>query len=154
MKPEQICKTTAMLLVAGTCLLTGCASIDTGRLTRLTVEVVDEGNSRPVPDVSALWREDIDDLMLGHFQIGPTNLQPSDDAGIIKIFPVRKGMVGSLTLSRPDGFTLYCVYVSGQLGYSRAIDATTPDGEFLLSNPIREAVWTNGYFVVPMPKTK
>lgn len=130
-----------MLLVAGNCLFTGCAHMEAGRHTQFTIKVVDEKNNQPVPGVSAVWREDLDDLIFGHFQIGPTNLQPSDDAGIIKIIPARGKMIGRLILSRPGGFMLYCGYASGKFAYSRDI----------VSTEVREAVWTNGCFVFPMP---
>lgn len=140
-----------MLLVAGICLFTGCACIDTGRLTSFTIKVVDESNNQPIPGVSAVWSEEINDLLLGrHYQIGPTNLQPSDDAGMIKIFPVRERMIGSLILSRPGGFTLYCKYAEGMLEYSKAIIGR-PQGYFVLADPWTWAVRTNGYFIVPMP---
>jgi hypothetical protein len=154
MKPQQFARITAMLLVAGNCLFTGCARMEAGRHTQFTIKVVDEKNNQPVPGVSAVWREDLNDLILGHFQIGPTKLQPSNDAGMIKIVPVREGMVGCLTLTRPGGFKLYCGYAEGRLGYSGGMFpiASMPDEDYFgLENPIREAVRTNGYFIVPMP---
>jgi hypothetical protein len=156
MKPQQLCRITVILLVAGTCLFTGCAKMaGTGRHTSFTIKVVDERNNRPIPDVSAVWREDLDDLILGHFQIGPTNLQPSDDAGIIKIRPAREKMIGRLILSRSGSVTLYCTYAYGRLWYSRGIKpiAFPPpyEGMFSLSDPETQALWRNGSFVVPMP---
>jgi hypothetical protein len=150
MKPQQFARITALLLVAGTCLFTGCARMDTGRLTQFRIKVVDERNSKPIPSVSAVWEDDINDLILGHFQIGPINLQPSDDAGMIKIVPEREGMVGSLTLTRPGGFTLYCSYSEGALEYSRGINFSIPEEGFVLADPRTWAVRTNGYFIVPM----
>jgi len=151
MKLQQFGRITAMLFVAGACLYTGCASMETGRLTSFTIKVVDERNNQPVPGVSAVWREDLNDVIFGPFQIGPTNLQPSDDAGIIKIFPVRERMIGSLILSRPGGFTLYCKYSESTLEYSKVIIGR-PQDYFVLAEPRTWAVWTNGYFVVSMPR--
>jgi len=85
-----------------------------------------------------------------HYQLGPTNLQPSNDAGIIKVFPEREEMIGSLSLSRPGGFTLYCKYRERALEYSKVIIGQ-PQGYFVLADPRTWAVWTNGYFIVPMP---
>jgi hypothetical protein len=152
MKPQQFARITAMLLVVGTCLFTGCARMDSGRLTQFRTKVVDEGNNRPVPGVSAVWSDEIDDLWFGHFQIGPTNLQPSDDAGIIKIVPEREGMIGCLTLTRPGGFKLYCSYSEGKLEYSIAIIGSPLPDYFVLADPRTWAVRTNGYFIVPMPR--
>lgn len=153
MRLEQLYRATGMLLVVGTCLFTGCASMEMGHLTQFTIKIVDEGNNQPVPGVSAVWSEEIDSVIRGHFQIGPTNLQPSDDAGMIKIFPVRDQMIGSLILSRPGGFTLYCKWGERRLQYSKAIIGQ-PQGYFVLADPWTWAAWTNGYFVVPMPETK
>lgn len=153
MKPEQFYKVTVMLLVVGTCLFTGCASMEEGRVTQFRIKVVDERSNQPVPGISAVWSEEIDSVFHGHFQIGQTNLQPSDDAGMIKIVPVRDRMIGSLILSRPGGFSLYCKWGERRLEYSKAIIGQ-PQDYFVLADPRTWAVWTNGYFVVPIPKTE
>lgn len=93
MRLEQLYRVKGMLLFVGTCLFAGCASMEEGRVTQFRIKVVDKRSNQPVPGISAVWSEEIDSLFHGHFQIGPTNLQPSDDAGIIKVIPVSKNTI-------------------------------------------------------------
>lgn len=136
----------ALLTVPCFLLATGCAST-------IQLKVVDAKTSQPLAGVSAVWREDVYDLILGKFQTGPTNLPPSNDSGIITINDVHKKRIGRLILSHPGYLTVYGAYSAGRLEFSGAIrPPPLPQDRFILEDPRIWASLTNGCFLIPMPK--
>jgi hypothetical protein len=136
----------ASVSVTGMFLSTGCVST-------IRLKVVDAKTSRPLAEVSAVWREDVYDLILGQFQTGPTNLAPSSDNGTITINRVHKKRIGRLILSHPGYATLYGAYSTRVLELSEGIrPPPLPQDRFILEDPKIAEQQSNGLFVVPMTK--
>jgi hypothetical protein len=105
-------------VVAGLFLAIGCASMYKGHADTIRLKVVDMRTGLPLSGVSAVWREDLDDMLAGHFQTGPTNFPPSDGSGIITIDSVHLKMTGRLILSCYGYTTVYGTYSDGSLDTS------------------------------------
>jgi hypothetical protein len=142
----------AMLLVASLAL-TGCSSILTGRANMIQLKVIDSKTGLPVPGVSALWREDFDDVFFGHFQTGPLHLPPSDDAGIITINDVRNKMTGRLVFSCPGYVPVYGFCSDGSLTTSEEIQPPPmPQDLFILDDGQTAMETGNGSYLIKMSK--
>ena len=143
---------TLTFVAAGLLLSIGCASIYQGHADSIRLKVVDAKTGDPVPAVSTVWREDLDDLLTGHYQTGPTNLALSNENGIIVIPEVHKRMAGRLVLSCPGYHTMYGIYSEGQLNVSGEIQpAPIPQDIFTLDDA-QTAGETGGSFVIRMQK--
>ena len=141
---------TLATVVAGLILAAGCADMVTGRANTIRLKVVDYKNAQPMQGVSAVWREDFDDVGFGHFQTGPTNLPPSDSNGFITINLVHPKMTGRLILSSPGYTTVYGIYSEGSLDTSDSIEPPPlPQDLFALDEP-QTSSHANGYFLVRM----
>ena len=140
------------MVAAGLLMAVGCSSMITGQSDTLRLKIVDAKTGDPVPGVSAVWREDVDNLLFGHFQTGPTSMPPSDKDGFITISGVKDKMVGRLILSC-DGYTTeYGVYSDGSLQSSDNIQPPPiPQDLFTLDDAETDAR-VNGYFVIRMHK--
>jgi len=124
-----------VLVAAGLILSIGCASIYKGHSDSLRLKIIDAKTGDPVPGVSAIWREDLDDLLTGHYQTGPTNLASSNAEGIILIPEVHKKMAGRFILSCPGYHTTYGLYSEGELKVSGEIQpAPIPQDTFTLDD--------------------
>ena len=104
--------------MAGLVLATGCRSLVTGRASAIRLKIVDYKTGEPLPGVSGIWREDLEDVAYGRYQTGPTDLLPSNDSGIISIDVVHSKMTGRLILSCPGYTTVYGSYSEGTLNTS------------------------------------
>jgi hypothetical protein len=140
-------------LVAGLFLLTGCASMRYGHAHPIRLKLVDAKYGDPVPGVSAVWREDQDDLLYGASHLGPASLPPSDDNGMVTINAAHEKMVGRFVLTCPGYVTLYGVYSDGSLNISREIQPPPfPQDIFVLDDPQTITPETDGSYTVRMPK--
>jgi hypothetical protein len=128
----------------------GCASYFTGKPETIRVKVVDARTGAPVADVAAVWREDEDDLLTGHYQTGPTNLPPSDSGGFITIEPVKEKMTGRIVLSRFGYTTAYGVYSEGSLDTSDTIQPPPLPQDLFTLDDSQAAAKVDGYFLVKM----
>lgn len=128
----------------------GCASYFTGQSKTIRLKVVDARTGVPVPGVAAVWREDEDDLLAGHFQVGPTNLAPSDAGGYITIEPVKEKMAGRLVLSRFGYTTVYGIYSEGNLDFSDTIQPPPMAQDLFTLDDAQAAEKIDGYYVVRM----
>jgi hypothetical protein len=137
----------AALLVA-----IGCASIYTGHAGAIRLKVVDARTGDPLPGVSAMWREDLDDLLVGHFQTGPTNLQASDNSGIITINLAHPKMTGRVTLSCVGYTTVYGIYSDGSLETSDNIQPTPIPQDIFTLDDAQAAGMSGNSFLVRMHK--
>ena len=128
----------------------GCASYFTGKPETIHLKVVDARSGAPVSGVTAVWREDEDDLLTGHYQTGPTNLSPSDSGGYITVEPVKEKMTGRLILSRFGYTTLYGLYSEGSLGTSDNIQPPPMAQDLFTLDDTETAEKIDGYFLVKM----
>jgi hypothetical protein len=138
------------VVAAGLLMAIGCASYFTGQTSAIRLKVVDARTGEPVPGVTAVWREDEDDLLVGHFQTGPTNLPPSNSGGYITIEPVKAKMVGRLTLSCVGYTTAYGIYSDGSLGTSDNIQPPPMPQDLFTLDDTQTAGKVDGYFLVRM----
>ena len=139
-----------MFVAAGLLMATGCASMFTGQSSTIRLKVVDARTGQPLSGASVVWREDLDDLLAGHLQNGPTNLPPSDESGIIVIGGVRNKMVGRFILSEPGYSTMYGVYSDGELNVSDDIQPPPIDQGVFTLDDAQTAGLADGNFVVRM----
>lgn len=140
-------------IVAGLFLLTGCASMKYGQAHKIRLKIVDAKTGDPVPGVSAIWREDRDDLIYGAAHLGPTDLTPSDNNGEITINAAHEKLDGRFVLVCPDYVTMYGVYSDGSLSLSREIQPPPfPQDIFELDDPQTDDELSDGSYVVRMPK--
>lgn len=139
-----------IFIAAGLLMALGCASMFTGQSGTIRLKVVDAKTGQPLPGASAVWREDLDDLLAGHLQIGPTNLPPSDESGIIVIGGARNKMVGRLILSEPGYSTVYGVYSDGELNVSGEIQPPPIAQDVFTLDDAQSAGLADGNFVVRM----
>jgi hypothetical protein len=141
------------LLVTGLFLLTGCSSIKYGSAHTLHLKIVDAKTGDPVSGVSAMWREDHDDLLYGAAHLGPISLAPSDDNGRLTIPAAHEKMDGRLILMHFGYATLYGFYSGGSLSFSREIQPPPlPQDLFELDDPQTDDELSDGSLVVRMPK--
>ncbi len=124
----------------------------TGHAGAIRVKVVDARTGDPLPGVSAIWREDVDDLLAGHFQTGPTNLPSSDNNGIITINLEHPKMVGRLTLSCYGYTTIYGSYSDGSLETSDNIQPPPMPQDVFTLDDAQEAGISGNSFIVRMHK--
>lgn len=150
MKPQFANFLKLTTVAAGLLLAIGCASYFTGQSKTIRLKIVDSRTGEPVPGASAVWREDEDDLLAGHFQVGPTNLAPTDAGGFITIEPVKEKMTGRLVLSRPGYTTLYGVYSDGSLETSDNIQPPPLAQDLFTLDDAQVAAKIDGYFLVRM----
>jgi hypothetical protein len=123
----------------------------TGRAGVIRLEIVDAKTGQPISGVSAVWREDVDDVAFGHFQNGPIDLPPSNDKGIITISQSHKKMIGRLTLAQTGYLTSYGVYSGGSLSLSQEIQPPPfPQDLFMLDDEQTAVEHSDGTFVVRM----
>jgi hypothetical protein len=139
-----------MFVAAGLLMAIGCASYFTGKPETIRLKVVDARTGAPVPGVAAIWREDEDDLLTGHYQTGPTNLPPSDIGGYITIEPVKEKMTGRLVLSHFGYTTLYGLYSEDSLGTSDTIQPPPMPQDLFTLDDTATAEKIDGYFLVKM----
>jgi hypothetical protein len=137
-------------VAAGLLMAIGCASYFTGQTSAIRVKVIDAKTGQPVPGVTAVWREDEDDLLAGHFQVGPTNLAPSDAGGFITVDIVKEKMAGRLTLSHFDYTTVYGTYSDGSLETSDNIQPPPLPQDLFILDDAQAATRIDGYFLVRM----
>ena len=141
------------ILAAGFSLLTGCSSLMHGEAHAIRLKIVDAKTGDPLPGVFTMWREDQDDLLYGTSHLGPTDLKPSDDNGIITLTAVHEKMDGRFILTCPGYVTLYGVYSDGTLNVSREIQPPPfPQDTFELDDPQTDGELSDGSYVVRMPK--
>lgn len=135
------------LVIAGLLFAaSGCAST-------IRLRMIDAKTGLSLTGVSAVWREDSYDLILGRFQKGPTNLAPSDDSGIITINGVHNRRVGRLVFSHPGYTPVYGAYSGGSLEISEAIKPPPLSQErFILEEPRTVIGTSNGCFLVKIPR--
>jgi hypothetical protein len=139
-------------VAAALLLAIGCANMYTGHAGALRLKVVDARTGDPLLGVSAVWREDLDDLLTGHYQTGPTNPPSSDSNGIITINLVHPKMTGRVTLSCYSYTTVYGIYSSGSLETSDNIQPPPlPQDTFTLDDA-QTAGLSGDTFVVRMHK--
>lgn len=124
----------------------------TGHAGALRLKVVDARTGDPLPGVSAVWREDVDDLLAGHFQTGPTNLPSSDNSGIITINLVHPKMTGRLTLSCIGYTTVYGSYSDGTLDTSDNIQPPPMPQDLFTLDDAQTAGISGNAFIVRMHK--
>jgi hypothetical protein len=140
-------------VVMGLPLLTGCSSIKYGSAHTVRLKIVDAKTGDPLSGVSAMWRQDQDDLLYGTSHLGPTDLKPSDVKGELAIPDVREKMTGRLVLDCPGHVTMYGVYSGGSLSLSREIQPPPlPQDLFELDDPQTDDELSDGNLVVRMPK--
>jgi predicted small lipoprotein YifL len=140
-------------LVAGLFLLTGCAGMVHGHARAIRLKIVDAKTGDPVPGVSAVWREDQDDMLYGTSHLGPMDLPPSDNNGAITITAAHEKMDGRFILAHLGYVTLYGVYSGGTLNVSREIQPPPfPQDIFVLDDAQTIGQNTDGTFVIRMPK--
>ena len=140
-------------VAAGLFLLTGCSSIKYGSAHTVRLKIVDAKTGDPLSGVSAMWRQDQDDLLYGASHLGPDSLKPSDDKGELAIPDVREKMAGRLILACPGYVTMYGVYLGDSLSLSREIQPPPlPQDIFELDDPQTDDELSDGRLVVRMPK--
>lgn len=137
-------------ILAALVFATGCADMLTGHASAISIKVVDSKTSQPLPGVSAIWREDLDDVGFGHFQTGPTNLPPSDNSGVITISLVHPKMTGRLILSRFGYTTVYGIYSDGSLNTSDNIEPPPLPQDLFMLDEAQTSGHVNGSFLVRM----
>lgn len=134
-------------------LFTGCASMKYGLSHAVRLKILDAKTGDPVSGVTAVWREDQEDLLYGTSHLGPVNLAPSDDKGEITITAAHEKMIGRFILSCPGYVTLYGVYSGGSLDISREIQPPPlPQDTFELDDPQTDDELSDGSYVIRMPK--
>jgi hypothetical protein len=144
---------TLSFVLAGWLLAAGCASMVTGRAGTIRLEIVDAKTGQPLSGVSAVWREDLDDLAFGHFQTGPIDLPASNDKGIITISQSHGKMIGRLILAHTGYVKSYGFFSGGSLSLSQEIQPPPfPQDLFVLDDEQTSVEHSGGIFVVRMPK--
>ena len=128
----------------------GCASYFTGQSKTIRLKVVDARTGAPVPGVTAVWREDEDDLLTGHYQTGPMNLPATDSGGFMTIEPVKEKMTGRLVLTRLNYTTAYGIYSEGNLDFSDTIQPPPMAQDLFTLDDAQTAEKIDGYFLVRM----
>jgi hypothetical protein len=140
------------VVAAALLLAAGCASVYKGHAGTIRLKVVSARTGLPLSGVSAVWREDLDDMLAGHFQTGPTNLPPSDDSGIITISPVHPKMTGRLTLSCYGYTTVYGIYSDGSLDISDDIQPPPLPQDLFTLDDEQAAGRSDNTFLIRMHK--
>lgn len=124
----------------------------TGHAVAIRLKVVDSETGQPLAGVSAIWREDLDDMLAGHFQTGPTNLPSSDGSGVITVSLVHPKMTGRIILSRFGYTTVYGVYSNGSLDDSDNIQPPPLPQDLFTLDDSQPAGRADNAFLVRMHK--
>ena len=124
----------------------------TGHTSAVRLKVVDANTGLPLSGVSAVWREDLDDLLAGHLQNGPTNLPPSDYSGSITINLVHPKMTERLILSCFGYTTVYGTYADGRLETSDNIQPSPLPQDLFILDDSQPAGRVNNSLLVRMHK--
>ncbi len=148
MKPHFTNFLKLTFVAAALLLAIGCANMYTGHAGDIRLKVVDSRTGDPLPGVSAVWREDLDDILTGHYQTGPTNLPSSDNSGIITISLAHPKMTGRVTLSCYSYTTVYGIYSGGSLETSDNIQPPPlPQDTFTLDDAQTAAMSGNSFTI-------
>ena len=118
----------------------------------LRLRVVDAGCEQPLNGVETSWREDKVDLLLGAYQRGPTNLQPSTKEGLVTVGEIHPKWVGRFKFNYPGYAPLYGIYSGGSLSLGTKTKANVRGERFVLEGPVTSAPSSNGVFTVPMSR--
>jgi hypothetical protein len=131
-----------------TLLVAGCTHT-------IRLEVVDATSGQPLAGVSTLWREDSAyNLLTGsRLQMAPTNLPASSGSGIITINGVHKNWFSRFVFDRDGYTTIYGIYSQDTLEFAQRIKPSPlPQERFILEDPRSYSPFTNGCFLIPLPK--
>jgi hypothetical protein len=132
----------ATILVIGPLLTIGCAKT-------LCIKTVDATTGRPLPGVLTKWTADNQDLVLGSYHYGPTNLPPSTESGVVKIRKVKGRCVSRFIFSHAGYGNVYGIYSSGILNLGTATNSLSDD-HFILNGNFVSVGASNGCLLVEM----
>jgi len=135
----------ALIAVAAAAICAG------GCAPALHFQTIDGATGLPLAGVNTYWsHQESDDVQLGAYQNGPTNLPPSAIDGIITARGVCASKPSMFIFSRRGYRTAYCLYGDGILTEGDSVQERGLDNSFVIYGDLKQGDETNGVIVVPL----
>jgi hypothetical protein len=135
------------------CLLAGLSA---GCVYKIRLKTIDADTHQPLEGVAVQWVQARNLMLQTIIHEGPTNLPPSGPNGIIALGGLHHWWTSEFVFTFPGYSNVYGEYqaLAFGSGHLRLADAMQPisrgvlQDQFFLEGHVKEAVKTNGYFLI------